>query len=249
MNWALKKRIIYTGLFLILLIIIFSKPTYNIFHKEPTCFDGKKNGLEEGLDCGGTCEKICEAVSIVPEVLWSRSFEIRKGVYNSIAMIENANITAGAKNVPYVFKLFDDRNVLVYERKGVTNIPAQSRFPIFEADINTGERIPKRTFFEFGENIKWFKSENIVSDLRIRNQKITNIDSTPKVEVEIENRGLNKMEQIELFAVVYNKENNAIGGSSTFIEELNPNLSINVTFTWPTPFIEEVGRVEVIPKF
>jgi len=249
MGWALKRQAVYLMIIVVVLLIIFGKPIYNFFNREATCFDRKRNGTELGVDCGGGCTKVCSATAEAPISLWSRSFEVRKGVYNSIAMIENPNVGAGAKDVSYIFKLFDDKNILVYERKGKTNIPAQARFPIFEGSIFTGERVPRRTFFEFSKNIDWVKEENPRSDLKIKEQKTTNLDSSPRIEVEIENRGLNKIENVEIFAIIYDMVDNAISGSKSLIESIDSDETKLIIFTWPEVFGSPVGRVEIIPKF
>ena len=244
-----KGRGFYTSLIVVILLIVFGYPVFNFFNKEATCFDGKRNGNELGIDCGGGCQKVCEFSVQAPAILWSRSFEIRDGVYNSIAMVENSNVGIGALDVSYVFRLFDSNNILVYERKGRTNIPAQTRFPIFEGRIITGERIPQKTFFEFVGVIDWIKQETILSDLRIRDQKILNTDLAPRIEASIENRGLYPIENLEIFAIIYDMTDNAISGSNTFIESISPDSKQTVIFTWPEPFSAPIGRVEIVPKF
>jgi hypothetical protein len=249
MWWALQRRTIYLGILLILILVFFGPSIYSSLKKTPTCFDEEQNGTELGVDCGGVCEKVCKFSAEEPVTLWSRSFEVRHGVYNSIAMIENPNIGTGALDVPYTFKLFDDRNVLVYERKGRVDIPAQVRFPIFEGSIVTGERIPQRTFFEFNTDIEWLKQESPVSDLRINEQKLVNQESSPRIEVEIENRGLQKIQNVEIFAIVYDMIDNATAGSKTFVETIEADSKRNLVFTWPAPFSVPAGRIEIIPRF
>ena len=36
------------------------------FQAPPSCFDGKRNGAEEGIDCGGSCAHICLSGSFRP---------------------------------------------------------------------------------------------------------------------------------------------------------------------------------------
>ena len=249
MDWAFKKRAIYLFGLLVILVIIFGLPIYRSLNKTPTCSDGRQNGNELGIDCGGVCSKICKFSAEPPTVLWSRSFEVRDGIYNSIAMIENPNIGSGAANVPYIFRLFDDKNILVYERKGRTDIPPQTRFPIFEGGIIAGERTPSRTFFEFSPDIDWFQKEIQTTSLKVINKKQTNMDIAPKIEANIENRGDTAVHDIDVFVIVYDLEDNALAVSKTFIEEILPDLSPKVVFTWPLPFDSIVGRVEILPKF
>tara|TARA_B100001971_G_C18267492_1_gene595038 strand:- start:15358 stop:16308 length:951 start_codon:yes stop_codon:yes gene_type:complete len=249
MSWSSKNRSIYLGGLILILVIVFALPVYNIFNKEPTCFDGKQNSNERGVDCGGGCEKICGFTVAEPLILWTRSFEVRDGVYNSVAMIENPNLSAGAQDVFYTFTLLDDKGVLVYERKGKTDIPAQTRFPIFEGTIVTRERAPDKTFFEFTSKVEWLTQENISSNLRINKRGIINTDSSPRVDVELENRGFVSIKDVELFAIIYDMADNAMASSKTLVENISPDSMEKVTFTWPNPFKSPIGRVEILPKF
>jgi len=245
--WALKQRAIYILILLVILLILFGLPIYRSLNKAPTCSDGKKNGTELGVDCGGSCSRACSSETEDPIVLWSRSLKVKDGYYSSVAMIENPNIGVEALNVPYVFRLFDENNILVYERKGRIDIAPQTRFPVFEVAIFTGERIPKRTFFEFVGDITWFSSQKKVSDIIVSEQRLVE-GETPRIEALIQNKSAIKVEGLEVFALVYNKDGTAIAASSTFIDRLEADQSKSVVFTWPENFIEKPSRIEILPK-
>lgn len=247
MEWAFKKRAIYVGGLILVFVIIFAVPVYNLLNKEPSCFDGKKNGEETGIDCGGSCQNVCVAKE--PIILWTRSFEVRDGVYNSIAMVENPNTDAGAKNISYVFRLYDNRNILIYERKGSVDITPQARFPIFESSIITGERIVQRTAFEFSDEISWFQESRVSGDLKVTEQNLTGEDTNPRLEIKVQNRGLKDINDVEYFVIIYDQDDNAIASSKTIVDFIKSDSTKEIIFTWPSPFKGSVGRVEIIPKF
>ena len=62
-----------------------------IVNQAPTCTDGKQNGDELGVDCGGGCVDFCSNQITMPTVLWSRAFPVTTNVYNATAYIENKN--------------------------------------------------------------------------------------------------------------------------------------------------------------
>ncbi|PIP86285.1 hypothetical protein COV42_00075 [Candidatus Campbellbacteria bacterium CG11_big_fil_rev_8_21_14_0_20_44_21] len=245
--WALRKRLIYILGFLAVLAVLFALPIYRSLNKAPTCFDEKQNGAELGIDCGGACEKICQSELDEPIILWSRSVPVRDGLYNFLAMIENPNVGAGALDVPYVFKLFDDENILIYERKGRVDISPQARFPIFEGGIVTAQRKPARTFFEFIGPITWLGKTKSASDLIVKSKELIE-NGAPRAEAVILNRGSVSLRNIEAFVIVYDDNGNAIAGSKTFIESVAPDEEREITFTWPEPFQGQARRVEIILK-
>ena len=106
-TWGTKRRNTIIFIILAFFLIIAGIISFALFYEEPTCFDGKRNGNEIGIDCGGSCELLCELQIIEPLVHWTRYFEVVPGVYNVLAYLENPNVTDGADRVDYIFKLFD----------------------------------------------------------------------------------------------------------------------------------------------
>lgn len=248
MDWATQRRFIYIGALILIILVVFALPIYRSLTRTPTCFDGKQNGSERGIDCGGSCSRVCPLDIEEPVVLWSRSFEVNNGVYSAVAMIENSNSGLEALNIPYLFKLFDKDNILVYERKGRTNIFSGRIFPVFEGVIVVGERVPIRTFFEFSPEIDWTKITREKPEVSVKNKILKNEESTPRIEAELENRFLGNLRDVEIVVVVYNSQGNAIGGSKTVVDLLEKDSSKDLVFTWPKPFPGEVNRIDIIPK-
>lgn len=248
MNWAMQRRLIYFSGLILILLIIFGLPIYRSLNKEATCFDGKKNSNETGIDCGGSCLRVCADDIEDPIVLWTRSFKVKDGIYNSVVMIENSNVDLEASNVSYAFKLFDDRNILVYERKGRANILSQKIFPIFEGSIFVGERVPSRTFFEFTGNIAWDTKIEESPKISVKNKTLLNEDTSPRIEAELKNESLIDIKDIEVIALVFDSKNNAIASSRTIVDVLEKDSTVDVIFTWPDPFKGKANKIEVIPK-
>jgi len=90
-TWALKRQIfIVIGLIIIIFIFGFLI-IYPSFNKAPTCFDGKQNGNETGINCGGSCARACLSQVENVSVLWARAFQVIPGRYNAVAYIVNHN--------------------------------------------------------------------------------------------------------------------------------------------------------------
>lgn len=247
MSWASRRRFTYTSIVIIFLLLVVGLPSFFFLYEKPTCFDGKQNQDELGIDCGGLCELICESEIIGLKVLWSRDFYVTDGVYNVVAYVENSNFDAIANNVPYTFKIFDSNNILIVERKGKTFISAKGIVPIFEAGLITGERIPARTIFEFRNDPKWEKI-NYQTDFSVQNITLKDKDTKPRIEAVLVNNEVDNYSDVPVVVTVFNIEGNAIASSRTVVKFIEGKKSVPIIFTWPTPYSEEISEIDIIPS-
>ncbi len=226
------------------IFIVIVVPLFFTLYDRPTCYDGKKNGDEKGVDCGGSCQLLCESEAIAPNVLWSRAFKVTDGVYNAVAYLENRNINSEA-TASYVFDFYDKDNALIFSREGNIFIPKNKVFAVFEPDILVKEKIPYRVSFSFKGNLMWKKNLSESPDIAVVSKSLVGENTKPRVDAEIKNQSLGPVPKIEVVAIVYDDKENAIASSRTFIDALDKDQSQVVTFTWPTPFEtrEEVCRV------
>ena len=248
MSWASRRRSIYGSGVIIFLIVVIGVPAFLFWYERPTCFDGTQNQEELGVDKGGPCILLHDSQVQNIAVLWSRSFEVVPGVYNAVAQVDNPNFSAGAINVLYSFKLFDSSNILVAERKGRTYISPNKVMSVFEGGINTVERVPTRTFFEFLEEPEWERVDNLVEGLSVKSRVLSNEETAPRIDAVIENKSFEDIYDIEVVTTIFNTRDVAIASSRTVIELLSKQSSTPITFTWPQKFTDPVSRIEIIPQ-
>lgn len=235
----------YLGvLFLIIFIIGLFIYLYNL--PTATCFDMVKNQDEKGIDCGGICDKFCSADVVEPNVLWIRTSKVQDGLYNSMAYIRNSNLKASAKDVPYVFKLYDRENTLIYERKGKVSLPAQKDIAIFESGFYVGFSIPEQVYFEFTAPIVWVKDELVSSTLTVKDKQIFTATTKPKITATIVNSSLTDIKNVEAVVVVYDTDDNARTFSRYIIDEVPGEGESAAVYTWPEPFDFTPARIELI---
>lgn len=85
---------------LVVLIVLWLTPN-------STCRDGKKNGGETGVDCGGFCGECQEKISAKDIVIQKTDFVASgKDGYDLVVWLENPNETFGAQLVKGSFTLF-----------------------------------------------------------------------------------------------------------------------------------------------
>lgn len=249
MSWGTQRRNTILFVFFSIVLLIIAYVLYNALYEPPNCFDKKFNGDEVGIDCGGSCELLCESQVLNPIIRFTRLFEVAPGVYNVLAYVENPNPTAGIENVPYKFKIYDTQNVLLQERRGVMDLYPKTIIPVLESSLVVGKLEATRVVFEFGKELVWYKRELKENTVVIQDEEIINIDTEPKIRAIVKNIDLRPLNKVKIVAIVYDEQDNAIASSSTIFETLLPNKEFEAFFVWPQPFEKTISRFELIPVY
>lgn len=249
MSWGTKRRNTIVAIFSFITLTIVGTYLFNVLYEPPNCFDQKQNGTEAGVDCGGTCELMCAHQIIEPIVHWRRSFEVAPGVYNVLAYVENPNPTAGVDEVSYRFGMYDADNVLLQERTGSIKLPPKAIVPIIENTLAAGKLDAARVGFEFTNELVWKRREPEEPVIIVQDEELLNEETAPRVQAMLRNTDLVAVPKVRLVAIMYDRNDNAIGSSSTIIDRVPANGSVPVFFTWPQPFNASIARFEIIPLY
>ncbi len=248
MEWATKRKLAYILSFFGIIFIIAGATYFLHIYKPPSCTDGIQNQEEMGVDCGGPCTIICSNLVSQPIILWQRSFESAHGYYNAVAYVENPNMNLGVAEVYYSFKLYDSRGIFIVERQGKTFLVPNERFAIFEQVLSVGEIIPKTTTFTFTRFSPWTKISREKTPLTVGGPQLSGMDTKPKITASLQNKSLVPVKNINVTAVVYDSNENAIGASATVVDVIPPDSSYDIVFTWLQPFSATPQREEIIPR-
>lgn len=243
LSWAQQRKLFFWGGLTLFFFAVLSIYGVVSFYDAPNCFNNAKDGNERGIDCGGGCVRVCRADAVMPTIEFARALEVDEGVWGAVAYVQNRNAGAGARNVPYVFKLYDEENLLLYERHGTTFIPPRKAFAVFEGKMLSGSRTPARASFEFtGEPVFMRMQE---PELSVTTKDFTTSEQSSSLRAIITNPSRTLVEGITATALLYGQDGNVLGASATAISKLAGEGSAMLTFTWPRPF-EEPSRVEVL---
>lgn len=244
-SWSTRRKYGYFFAFIVAAVLIVGVPLFFFLYKAPSCSDGKQDGTERGVDCGGSCSKLCPADYGAVKVLWAYSSEVVPGTYNALAYAENPNPSVQAQSVPYLFKLYDAQGVLVAERQGVAFVPAGQKFAVFEGAIQTGNRIPLTTTFEFTGTPNWVPGAAL-TQIQALDTNLTQ-GSSPSAQVDVQNSSVDQTYSgVTAVIVLYDKDDNRIGFSKTVIDSIAPGQKTSLFFTWPEAFPSNVVRTEVL---
>jgi len=234
MSWASSRQSKYILGILVFVGIIFLIILWPTITKAPTCSDGKQNGAETGVDCGGSCQRVCSSEASEPIILWSRGFNITGGSYNLVAMVENQNKDAAVEEASYEFKIYDSNNLLIGRRDGMTFIPPNQQFAVFEPRFDAGKAQVKSVSFEFTSPFVWVKKAPTLQTLPISVDHIVfSTMPTPTLTAQVNNNSIYTLPEFDVIAILYDADHNAINVSKTHSDGLASNSNAPLLFTWP----------------
>lgn len=217
--------------------------------REPvSCQDGLKNGDELGVDCGGSCGAVCKEELVPLSVVWSKVFPLRDEYYNVAALILNPNQRFSSSKLAYVFKLYDNNNILITEREGITFANANERFLIMEPQVSVGKRVPVRAFIELFP-AEWNRLDSVpVSGMVSTRELELTQGEQPRLSAKIRNEGLEPVYDISVLALILDRNDNAIAVSSTFVNSLTGGAEEQLFFTWPNAFDGVAVAASIYPR-
>jgi hypothetical protein len=243
--WRTRRQLLYFGIFAAIVIVVIGGLVWYLYPR-PTCFDGKQNGGEEGIDCGGPCKRCVGEVQDL-KVLWARFFKSKEGFYDVAALIENPNAFAGIPALSYQFKIYDAKNILLAIKEGSVFVNPAEEFVIFETDMKIIGRTPSRAFIEFAEEKNWKRVEKEKTTFSIARRDFINFPF-PRLSVEIRNKSLDNLKNVFVTAVLFDEEGGALGVSSTKIDLIPAEASSFAYFTWSAPFEKTPEIIEIFTR-
>lgn len=235
-RWAFLRQVVYISGIITLFVGLLYWGYRAFIYATPTCFDGAQNGIEGGVDCDGSCEKICTVGVVPPNIVWAKAFKVQDGMYHAVAILENTNRIAGTRSLPYTLTL-EDADGVIAERSGVTTLPADGQYPIFESRIDTGLRIPTsvRVAFDY-ETSFWSALSWNRNDYTILARTITGAGTNaPRLTAGIQSNLYTPTKNLRVVTVAYDSMRTPLVASQTFIPNLVARESIDAVFTWSSP--------------
>ncbi|MBI4128870.1 MAG: hypothetical protein HY460_02350, partial [Parcubacteria group bacterium] len=126
-------RMIKRLIILVVYALVFSAAgggIYLLASPNETCFDSVKNQNEEGIDCGGVCEKKC-VIPFQPLLPVIRSVTVIPSPDRTtlVARVHNPNLLHGARSIDYTWRVFNASRQLIESVGGSTYLlPGRERY-------------------------------------------------------------------------------------------------------------------------
>ncbi|MBY0309644.1 VWA domain-containing protein [Patescibacteria group bacterium] len=243
--WAFWRRLQYGAGFSMMVALVTTGMYFGYFYQPPQCFDGVKNGNENGIDCGGACLRICAFEVMQPQVVWAKSFKIVDGQFNAVAYVENRNVSAASPMVEYTFKLMDGA-ILLAEKSGRTILPPGSTYPVFEGRISVPPgKVPTHTTLVIKPVEVWVPAVTGRQQFSTTDIALSGADASPRLRAVVQNSDITSARNVEVVATIFNAEGEPVTASQTVVDELPGQEGREVYFTWPQPIAKTVRSCEV----
>lgn len=178
-----------------------------------------------------TGTKLVEAPQSI-RLLWSRFFFVRPGVYDVAAFLENPNEHAKAAVVAYVFRLFDENDILIAAKEGMGFVNPGERFVIVKPLVATAVRVPKRISFEI-RDAAWEAGEKTVLPIIVKQKRFEASEADTTLRVILANSEVRASAPLEMVSVLADEEDNATAVSRAVVDSVLAGEEREVVFTWP----------------
>ncbi len=249
MSWAARRRffiLLILGAVAVAFLALISVAT---FYKAPSCTDGIQNQGETGIDCGGPCPYLCTAQEQPPTVLFTQALPNGAGRTDLIALVENKNADAAARNVPYSIMLYGADQTLIGDKSGTIDLPPGATVPIYIPGVTSGKQTVANAFLDIAASApQWFL---MTSDPRIvptvSNTTLGGTASAPRIEAVLTNPSITTLTNVHAVVLVRGGSGNVIAASATVVPTISAQGQATVLFTWNSAFPAIPISIEVIP--
>lgn len=239
LSWRSRRQLILVLIPLIPAILIASYLTYSHFDTA-TCYDGKLNQGERGIDCEGPCAQICSARIINPEISNVDAYPTLPNTYNLGAVLVNKNEDLGVHNQEFAFLVYDDTGNLIHEEIVDYDIRPQSEMLIFSGPIKLDKK-PVQVDLNLVGQYKWQKFDDSVNqDLQVENIALSDQEDSPEVSAVVKNVNRRYFRNVPI-GVLVKDENDQVVSISNTVVDLPANNNLEIQYTWPAPFPTSKG--------
>lgn len=246
-SWSGRRRMLDGGTLVVIVLAIIGYAVFKYTYKAPTCFDRIMNGNETGVDCGGSCQRLCPSAFLAPNVSWTSFEQLAIGSYTAAAYIVNPNSSGAAVNVPYHFVLYDNLGQQIVDMPGVVSLPPNRNTLAFLGPISVGKRIPYKAFFEFTGAPNWYKKSDTLGSLAIGDKKYTEDNNSSSLLVTLKDTGVTPIGRMSVYVILSDADGNIVGFSKTIIDGIAGLSSVDAPFTWPESHNGKAISIEVLP--
>ena len=254
------KKLYIVGVILLLIIIvalILFKP------EERICFNNIKDVGEEGIDCGGFCEKECPPPDKPPKVQdvsvkWVKFVEDGENNYDLVAKISNNNEGWGLSSVDYVFNVYNKRGEIIDVVFGESYVMPrgflgsnETRY-IIENNFKTVEEIEEVSLDL--SNFNWREIKNLrelpeldIEIIRIINKDYGFIEDGKEFYYAFgvtENISKYSFFKVDINIVIFDNYGKLIAAGKTDQWTLTSGSGWEFKIFWTSPFSETVGMVD-----
>lgn len=211
---------------------------------EPTCFDGIRNGKEEGVDCSFlVCGVACEPEILPLNIISQRLIEIKENDYDFVARINNPNSFFGASLVRYKLNIRENDGTILDNSGTFYILPGQTRFLIVPG-IRTANGAAAVSI-DITE-IEWEKVEAFGNiNFSVQRKSYSVIDQNgvfSELEAVILNDSDFDFDKVEVEVILFDENNEIIAVNRTDIRTFLSRTERHFKASWPVELPETIRQ-------
>lgn len=241
MDLKRTKQLIYGAFYLVIWILIFFAVYRSFFYTAPSCFDGKQDQGETGIDCGGPCAKACIPMNLstISAIANPQVFLSSPGHYTLLGQVANANPGFAAQSFSYEFDLYDAEDTLIGTVAGNSFMYSAETKYIVAPNIAVATDTVDHATLNIG-TIVWVPAATLGLVPNWGSQGEPQVvgsnfaSSTVTVNGQITDDDVAAFNNILIVAIFKDGNGNPIGASQTEVDSIAPNQTENFSVSYPT---------------
>lgn len=246
----LLKRVIIATLFLSLNGLVFGSIYWVFIRVAPTCFDGKQNQNELGVDCGGICPNVCFEKVVGKDLDTEKVVFVSGGgnQYDVVATVRNSNETLAASEFSYTFELKDREGRVLVARTGKSSVMPQSEKKLMELNLETTGTPASATLSVI--DVIWKRSLDALEQPKVsiyqkRYAEVTAGFGFGKASGLLSNESPYDFRSITIYVTLYDGAGRVLALNRTTQNTIKSGESRDFDLVWPVAFSGVVDRVDM----
>lgn len=235
MDRRVLKRIIVAFVFILVVAgLIFA--VYALVRTGANCYDGVKNGKEEGVDCGAlACGISCPPAISPIQITEQHLVPVRSGEYDFVAKVFNPNTSYGASDVEYELNGGHDSFYI---------LPGQTRYVVLIGlkDNSSGQNLKADMKIKSAD---WQNvNTNDIPHFSVQSQNF--LDKA--LEATIFNDSHYDFDNVDVSVVLFDAGGNIIGVNKTVIRTFDSKTNRYFKVGWPAgSLVGQPDKINIEP--
>lgn len=243
-----KKRTViasvYGAIFLLTVFVVWSA-----VRPDPTCFDGKRNQNETGVDCGGVCSQECAVVPQAKGLEIGETAVVQTGVdsFEAFFSVRNPNARYGSPRAMYTVEYLSSSGEVVESISGSTFlVPGEDRNIVLSPVFSS---VPIADMAVTFDDIEWVEFSGFtIPELQVSRKRFEAISGGAgfaQVYALVSNNSPFDFQTIFVTVVVRGEDGTPLAFHKTDLNTVNASEQRDFELTWPAEFPGDVGQVDI----
>ncbi len=213
----------------------------------PTCIDGKKNGDETAVDCGGSCGACADEITAKDLIVEDVNVVFGGvGRYDVVARIKNPNPLYGGARVRYTITLRSGGKALATKIDETFILPTQERYVIA---LNIPAATPPQEAVLTINDVSWVRFDAFVDPDFVVEDEVFGLakESTNYFVARglVRNKSIFDFAQVDVYAIIKDAGGKPIAVNATRFGNVESGEARDFTLSWRDRFPGVPAQMDV----